>query len=114
MYAAEGCFFPIDDLSIATLVDLAAAVGADFETGLNGDGDKVGEAFEQASADFFSFLSELENLLFFLTHGLNRVFYQTFFFELLEKRINQAWANFFSYSLFEAGQYAVAVGGSFV
>jgi len=75
VYAAEGGFFSVDDFSVASFVDLAAAVGADFEAGLNGDGDEVGEAFEQACADFFSFLSKFENFLFFLAHGLNRVFH---------------------------------------
>jgi len=113
MHAAEGCFFSINDFSIASFVHFAAAVGANFEAGLNGNGDEVGEAFKQTCADLSSFFSELENFLFFLAHGLNRVFYQVFFLELPEKWIDQAWADFFSYSLFEAVEDAVAVGRSF-
>lgn len=38
----------------------------------------------------------------------------TSFFELLKERVDEARADFFSHSLFEAVDDAVAVGGSFI
>jgi len=39
MHAAEGCFFSVDDFSIASFIDLAAAVGANIEAGFDGNRD---------------------------------------------------------------------------
>jgi len=50
VHAAEGCFFSVDEFSVASFVDFAAAVGANVEAGFNGDRDQLGEAFEKASA----------------------------------------------------------------
>jgi len=114
VHATEGCFFSVNDFSIASLVDLAAAVGANIETWLNSYGNQVGEALEEACCQLPSFFCKFEDFLFFFAHWLDCVFDQAFFFELLEKRVDQAWADFFSYSLFEAVEYAVAVGWSFI
>lgn len=75
VHATEGYFVSVDDFAVASLVDLAAAVSANVEAWFNGDGDEVGEAFEQARANFSSLLGEFEDFLFFLAHRLDRVFH---------------------------------------
>ncbi len=75
MHAAEGCFFPVDDLAVASFVYLAAAVGANVKAGFNGDGNEVGEPLEQACADFSSFFGEFEDFFFFFAHRLDLVFH---------------------------------------
>ena len=114
MHATECCFFSADDFSVAALVDFAAAVSADIQAGLQRYGYQTRESFEQACAEFLSFGGEFEDFLIFFTNRLHHVFDQSFFFKLLEKRIDQTWADFFSDSFLEAVQYAVAVGRSLV
>jgi len=114
VHAAERKFFSINHFAVASFVDFAAAVGADVEAWLNGDGHEFGEALEESGAEFSAFLGELEDLALFLAYGLDGVFHQALLFQLLEKRVDEAWAYFFFYSFFEAADYLVAVGWAFV
>ena len=88
VHAAEGCFFSVDDFLVASFVDFATTVSTHVKAGFNGNGNKIGEAFEQACADLSSFIGEFEDFLFFLAHWLDCVFRQALLFELLEKRID--------------------------
>ena len=80
VHATEGGVFSIDDFSVASFVDFAAAVGADVKAWLNRDRDGIGEALEKTSAKFSAFLGELEDFSFFFTYWLFSVLYQAFFF----------------------------------
>ena len=75
VHAAERGFFSIDDFSVSAFVYFASAVGAYVEAGFDSDGDQAGEAFEQTSAEFFSFFGEFEDLLFLLSYQLDCVFH---------------------------------------
>ena len=114
MRAAECCFFSVDDFSVSALIDFAATVSANIQARLQRYGYETCESFEQTCAEFLSFGGEFEDFLFFFANWLHRVFDKTSFFKLLEKRIDQTWADFFSDSFLEAIQYAVAVGRSFI
>lgn len=114
MHAAECCFFSVDDFSVAAFVDLAAAVSALVQAGFDSDGDQAREAFEKSRAQLFSFFGQFEDFLFLLAHGFHLMLDEAFFFELLKERVDEARADFFSDSLFEAIEDAVAVDRSFV
>ena len=114
VHAAEGCLFAINHFTVTSFVHLAAAMGANVEAGLNGDGNQISKAFEKPSAELSAFLSEFENFSFLLAHRLDSMLYQALFFQLLQKRVDEAWAHFFFYSLFEVTNYLIPVGGSFV
>jgi hypothetical protein len=114
MRAAERHFFAINNFVVAAFVDFAAAVSANVHAGFDGYGDKGCEAFEQACAKFPALYGELKNFAFFLTHGFLGMGYIAFFFELLQKRVNERGTDFFFDSFFELAEYAVAVGWSLV
>ena len=114
MHAAKSCFSARNHFTVTSFVDLATAVSADVETWLNSNGDEFSEPFEKSRAQFSAFLGEFEDLFFFLAHGLDGVFHQPLLFQLLKKWVDEAWTYFFFYSFFEASEYLVAVGGSFV
>ena len=83
MHAAEGCFFAVNDLAVSAFIYFATAVGTNVKAGFNGDGDQVGEAFEQTCAESSSCFGKFKDLLFFLANWLNCVLHQALFFELL-------------------------------
>lgn len=114
MDAAEGCFFAAYGFLVAALVDLAAAVCAHFEAGLDGYGNQSGEAFKQLLTQCLAFCGELEHFLLLGAHELNAVFNVALVLQLLQKRINQAGTDFLPESLFETVDNVVAMVWSFV
>ena len=114
MRATERGFFTLNDLAVTALVHFAAAVSTDVEAGLNSNADQVSETLEQAGAEPSSFLCEFEDLFLFLAHMLELVRHQAFFLKLLQERVDEAGADFFSEALLETAEYAVAVSWSLV
>jgi hypothetical protein len=114
VHTAEREFFAVYDFSVAAFVDFAAAMSADVEAGFDGDGDEFCESLEKSGAEFSAFLGEFEDFAFFFAHRLKSVLHQTFFFQLLEEGVDEAWAYFFFDAFLEAADYLVAVGWSFV
>ncbi len=114
MHAAERGFFTFEDFAVAAFVHFAAAVSANVKAGLNGNADQVGETFEQTFGELLAFFCEFKDFLLFFAHRLVRVLDQAFLFKLLQEGVNEARADFFSKSLFESSEYAVAVSWSLV
>jgi len=73
VYAAEHELLAVDDLLVTPLVDLAAAVGADVEAGLDGHRDEVGEALEESVGEGHAFFRQLVDLSLFLPDHLRIV-----------------------------------------
>ncbi len=89
-------------------------MGANFQAGFDCYGNKHCESFEQSCTEFSSLSSEYKNFSLFLTYRFSCVIYQPFLFQLFQKRIDKAWADFLSNATLELAHYAVAMGGSFI
>ncbi len=111
---AKRFFSSIYHFSVSSLVDFAATVNTDFQAGFNGYRNEIGKSFEKPNAEFSSFFGQLENFLFFLAYFSNAVFNKGLFFQLLQKRVNETWANLFPYSLAEFAEDFITVGGFLV
>jgi len=114
VHAAEGRLVAVDGLPVPSLVDLAAAVGADVHGRLDGDGDEVGEAVEQPVTEGCTLLGEAVDLPLLLSNPLDLVLDETLLLELLEERVDEAGAYLLPHPCPELPQDAVAVGGPLV
>ena len=114
MHTTERRLFTFNCFAVSAFIYFATAVGADVEAGFDSYGDEFCEALEKTRAEFPAFSGEFEDFSLFLAHGLDGVSHQAFFFELLEEGVDEAWADFFFDAFFEAADYLVAVGWSFV
>jgi len=114
VFAAKGSLFVVYCLAVASLVDFASAVGANFKAGFYGNCDKVGESFEKSCAEFSSFSGEFKYFSFLFAYGFDGVRNQTLLFKLFQEWIDETGADFLSNSFSELADYAVAVGWSFI
>lgn len=56
MDATKCCFHVVDGFVVGTFVDFAVAMGTGIEAGFEGDGDQLGETFEEVCAELFACL----------------------------------------------------------